>query len=134
MALRCGVVAVSRGALTRGGCCWRRAGAGWPRGSSGLVQLKKISRVLPPRDKFVSRHIGPRSKDIEEMLQALGLQVRTAGTGWLGSVRASSGCLLALHTELSVLLPPAHAVLGRTDAKGYPRGHPPEQGPHAGQA
>lgn len=38
------------------------------------MQLKKISRVLPPRDKFVSRHIGPRSKDIEEMLRVLGLQ------------------------------------------------------------
>lgn len=75
MALKWGV-AVARRALASGG--GRRAVGGWPRESSGLVQLKKISRVLPPRDKFVSRHIGPRSKDIEEMLQALGLQVRAS--------------------------------------------------------
>ena len=76
MALKWGVT-VARRALARGGGA-RRARGGWPRESSGLVQLKKISRVLPPRDKFVSRHIGPRAQDIEEMLQALGLQVWTS--------------------------------------------------------
>ena len=74
MALKLGL-AVARRALANGGG-GRRAVGGWPRESSGLVQLKKISRVLPPRDKFVARHIGPRSQEIEEMLQALGLQVR----------------------------------------------------------
>ena len=113
MALKWGV-AVARRALARGSC-GGKAGGGWPREASGLVQLKKISRVLPPRDKFVSRHIGPRSQDIDDMLRALGLQVRTARQRYVACSVLASAAFCALH-RVSL----TRAVLGGTDAEGHP--------------
>lgn len=44
-------------------------------GAAGASRL--LERLLPRHDDFARRHIGPGDKDQREMLQALGLAVRT---------------------------------------------------------
>lgn len=48
-------------------------------GDSGTTGASRVlERLLPRHDDFAERHIGPRDKDQREMLQALGLAVRTS--------------------------------------------------------
>lgn len=71
----------------RVGCRVGGAGSRWaPRGrgsssgggdSSGAGDSRLLERLLPRHDDFARRHIGPGDKDQREMLQALGLAVRT---------------------------------------------------------
>lgn len=45
--------------------------------SRGAAASRLLERLLPRHDDFARRHIGPGDKDQREMLQALGLAVRT---------------------------------------------------------
>lgn len=52
-----------------------RSSGGGDSGGAGASRL--LERLLPRHDDFARRHIGPGDKDQKEMLQALGLTVRT---------------------------------------------------------
>lgn len=56
---------------------WGRdsSSGGGDSGAAGASRL--LERLLPRHDDFARRHIGPGDKDQREMLQALGLAVRT---------------------------------------------------------
>lgn len=77
--LGCGVPGGGRLAGGAGRRCVQQSrdnrSGGGDRGGAGASRL--LERLLPRHDDFARRHIGPGDKDQREMLQALGLAVRT---------------------------------------------------------
>uniref|UniRef100_A0AAQ4PU57 glycine dehydrogenase (aminomethyl-transferring) n=1 Tax=Gasterosteus aculeatus aculeatus TaxID=481459 RepID=A0AAQ4PU57_GASAC len=60
----------------------RRSGASSPAAARGLrtsaaVSSRQIERILPRHDDFAERHIGPGEREKRDMLDALGVEVRS---------------------------------------------------------
>lgn len=149
--LGCGVPGGGRLAGGAGRRCVQQSrdnrSGGGDRGGAGASRL--LERLLPRHDDFARRHIGPGDKDQREMLQALGLAVRTPlrpsgprpappgfcrrglptpspSSAWL-RVGPASGCralegkrVRALRPRYPSLLPPAYFLFALQNRLFFP--------------
>lgn len=96
----------------------RRSGASSPAAARGLrtsaaVSSRQIERILPRHDDFAERHIGPGEREKRDMLDALGVEVRSAATNPAFTFKPNCSGFLKCYSALK-------AAFARFDVSSVP--------------